>query len=262
MASRAERRTDALSKERIVETAIEILDADGESALTFRALTERLSTGAGALYWHVANKNELLAATINEVIARAMTEVIGTAESQASADMIGPAEPRASADVIGAAESQAGAGVIGAMESRVAVRAIALAVFDAFDAHPWAGSQLSREPWQPAALQIFEAIGGQLDGLGVPPESQFDAATALVTYILGLAGQYSAAARLLSPGTDRSAFLAGIAAEWEQSDATQYPFVRRMAAQLRDHDDRDQFLAGIDLLLTGMTSGSPPRASS
>ena len=35
---RTERRTDALSKERIVEAAIEILDADGESALTFRAL--------------------------------------------------------------------------------------------------------------------------------------------------------------------------------------------------------------------------------
>src|SRR5579859_7821537 len=45
---RAERRTDALSKERIVEAAIEILDADGENALTFRALSARLATGAGA----------------------------------------------------------------------------------------------------------------------------------------------------------------------------------------------------------------------
>jgi AcrR family transcriptional regulator len=47
---RTERRTDALSKERIVETAIEILDADGESALTFRVLTARLATGTGAIY--------------------------------------------------------------------------------------------------------------------------------------------------------------------------------------------------------------------
>src|SRR3954467_13184410 len=51
-ARRSERRTDALSKERIVETAIEILDAEGENALTFRALTTRLATGAGAIYWH------------------------------------------------------------------------------------------------------------------------------------------------------------------------------------------------------------------
>ncbi len=48
------RRTDALSKEKIVETAIEILDAEGEKALTFRALTTRLTTGADAIYWHVA----------------------------------------------------------------------------------------------------------------------------------------------------------------------------------------------------------------
>jgi len=36
---RSERRSDALSKERIIEAAIEILDADGESGLTLRALT-------------------------------------------------------------------------------------------------------------------------------------------------------------------------------------------------------------------------------
>src|SRR6202042_502467 len=77
---RAERRTDALSKERIVEAAIDILDADGEGALTFRALTARLATGAGAIYWHVANKGELLAATTNEVIARVMTDVVSGAE--------------------------------------------------------------------------------------------------------------------------------------------------------------------------------------
>src|SRR5580704_3246894 len=61
-AQRAERRADALSKERIVADAIEILDAGGESALTFRALAARLATGSGAIYWHVASKNELLMA--------------------------------------------------------------------------------------------------------------------------------------------------------------------------------------------------------
>ena len=77
---RTERRADALSKERIVEAAIEILDAHGESALTFRTLTARLGTGAGAIYWHVANKNDLLAATTDDVIARVMTDVVSGAE--------------------------------------------------------------------------------------------------------------------------------------------------------------------------------------
>jgi AcrR family transcriptional regulator len=215
-AQRAERRTDALSKERIVEAAIEILDADGESALTFRALAARLATGSGAIYWHVANKDDLLTATTGDIIARVMTEVVSDAE------------PRA------------------------ATRAIALGVFDAIDAHPWVGAQLSREPWQSAVLQIFEGVGGQLEALGVPGEAQFDCASALVNYVLGLAGQYAAAARLLLRETDRTAFLAAVAARWTQLDPAEYPFMHRVATQLREHDDREQFLAGIDLILAGI----------
>jgi AcrR family transcriptional regulator len=213
---RAERRTDALSKERIVEAAIEILDAEGESALTFRALTARLATGSGAIYWHVASKSELLAAATDDVIARIVTGVAGGAD---------PGE---------------------------AVRAIALGVFDAIDAHPWVGTALSQEPWQSAVLHIFEGIGGQLAALGVPARSQFDCASALVNYILGLAGQYAAGARLLGPETDRTAFLAAVAARWTRLDPARYPFVHQVATQLPGHDDREQFLAGIDLILAGI----------
>jgi AcrR family transcriptional regulator len=215
---RTERRPDSLSKERIVEAAIEILDAGGEGALTFRALAARLATGAGAIYWHVDNKNDLLAATADEVIARVLGEAAG-----------GP-------------------------EPREAIRAIASGVFDAIDAHPWVGAQLSREPWQPAMLQIFEGVGGQLEALGVPGEAQFDCASALLSYVLGLAGQYAAGARLLPPDTDRSAFLADVAARWARLDPARYPFLRRVAARLPAHDDREQFLAGIDLILSGITA--------
>jgi AcrR family transcriptional regulator len=217
-AQRTERRTDALSKERIVEAAIEILDTGGESALTFRALAGRLATGSGAIYWHVANKNDLLAATTDDVITRVMT------------------------------------GVVTGAEPREAIRAITLGVFDAIDAHPWVGTQLSREPWQSTMLQIFEGIGGQLQALGVPERAQFDCASALVNYVLGLAGQYAAAARLLPRDTDRSAFLATLTARWAQRDSAEYPFVHQVAAQLREHDDREQFLAGIDLILAGITT--------
>jgi AcrR family transcriptional regulator len=215
---RTERRADALSKDRIVEAAIEILDADGESALTFRALAARLATGSGAIYWHVANKNDLLAATTGDVIARVMTEIVSGAEP------------------------------------REAIRAMASGVFDAIDAHPWVGAQLSREPWQTAVLQIFEGFGGQLQALGVPQRAQFDCASALLNYVLGLAGQYAAAARLLPPETDRSAFLATVAARWVQLDPARYPFVHQVATQLPEHDDREQFLAGLDLILAGITT--------
>src|SRR6202035_685114 len=104
----------------------------------------------------------------------------------------------------------------------------------AIDAHPWVGAQLSREPWQSAMLQIFEAVGGRLQALGVPARAQFDCASALLSYILGLAGQYAAGARLLAPDTDRSAFLATVAARWAQLDPAAYPFVRQVAPQLAE----------------------------
>lgn len=213
---RVERRAHALSKERIVAAAIEILDTEGESALTFRALTARLATGAGAIYWHVANKNELLGATTDAVVARVMADVAGGAD---------PGQ---------------------------AIRAIALGVFDAIDAHPWVGAQLSQEPWQPAVLRILEGFGGQLDALGVPADAQFDCASALLNYVSGLAGQYAAGARLQVQVPNRSEFLATVAAGWRQLDPETYPFVHRVAAQLPDHDDRAQFLAGIDLILAGI----------
>jgi hypothetical protein len=75
-----------------------------------------------------------------------------------------------------------------------------------------------------------------------------------VNYVLGLAGQYAAGARLLPRETDRSAFLATVAAQWAQLDPAEYPFMHQMATQLREHDDREQFLAGIDLILAGITT--------
>ena len=218
-AQRTERRADALSKQRIVEAAIQILDTGGERALTFRALAARLATGSGAIYWHVANKNELLTAATDDVLARVMT---------------------------GAADDA---------DPREAIRTIALGVFDAIDAHPWVATQLSRErPWHSAMLEILERVGQQLQALGVPQRAQFDFVSALVSYVFGAAGRNAANARLLVDGTDRSAVLATVAARWAQLDTAKFPFVRQVATELREHDDRAQFLVGIDLILAGIAA--------
>ncbi|MEB8338408.1 TetR/AcrR family transcriptional regulator [Streptomyces endophyticus] len=220
MATRAQR-TDALSKERIVDAAIEILDTEGEKGLTFRTLAARLATGAGAIYWHVANKDELLAAATDGVVTRVVADV---------------------------ARGE---------NPRDGIRILALGVFDAIDAHPWVGTQLSREPWGAALLQIFEGLGGRLQELGVPRAQQFNSASALLNYVLGAAAQNAANARLVLPGaTDRSDFLGGIAARWTELDAARYPFLRQAAAELPEHDDREQFLAGIDLILSGCLTES------
>ena len=208
----------ALSRERIVEAAIEILDAEGASGLTFRALAVRLATGAGAIYWHVTDKQALLEAATDQVIMHALAH---------PSDATPPGE---------------------------AIRLLALGVFDAIDRHPWAGAQLSGNPWQYAVLRLLERVGAQVTALGLPELARFNAATAVLSFILGLAGQYAVGSRHFGGDMDRTTFLRDVAARWARLDPAEHPFVRQVAAHLPEHDDREQFLAGIDLILAGMES--------
>ncbi|MFG2652149.1 TetR/AcrR family transcriptional regulator [Streptomyces sp. NPDC048436] len=224
---RSQRRTEALSRERIVEAAVELLDAAGEGGLTFRALTERLATGPGAIYWHVANKGELLGAATDAVVAAAVA-----------------LEPAVSPD-----------------SPQDGIRTVALGLFEAIEEHPWLATQLalqlSRHPSGSVTPRIFESIGRQVRALDVPRSSWFTAASALAHYILGAAGQNAANAasgRDPVPGVDRAEFLDAAAKAWQELDPDDYPFTRAIADQVREHDDREQFLAGLDLLLTGITA--------
>ncbi|GGR70405.1 MULTISPECIES: TetR/AcrR family transcriptional regulator [Streptomyces] len=220
--SRPERRQEPLSRKRIVTAAVELLDTVGEGGLTFRALAERLATGPGAIYWHVTGKTELLLAAIDAVIA-----------------------PTLAGDDTGKTPQEA-------------IRALALGVFDAIDAHPWVGATLARLPRTPGKspmLRVFERIGRQVQALRVPEAAQFTAASALLSYILGVAGQNAANTLAARANTDRAAFLDAVAAAWRELDPDQYPFTRDVAGQLREHDDRAEFLAGIDLILAGITAG-------
>jgi AcrR family transcriptional regulator len=57
-----------LDRDTIVRGAIELLDREGLSALSMRQLGSHLNVGATTLYWHVANKDELLDLTFDEVM--------------------------------------------------------------------------------------------------------------------------------------------------------------------------------------------------
>jgi AcrR family transcriptional regulator len=63
------RRRDPLTREAIVRTAIEVLDAEGLDGFSMRRVADRLDTGAASLYWHVGSKDGLLDLVLDEVIA-------------------------------------------------------------------------------------------------------------------------------------------------------------------------------------------------
>jgi AcrR family transcriptional regulator len=218
-AHRPPRREESLSRERIIEASIELLDASGEEGLTFRALSERLATGPGAIYWHIANKSDLLTAACDAVVARTMDETAAVTKPE------------------------------------VTIRAVALGLFDVIDEHPWVGSVLTSTAGLSPVVRILEVIGQQIRALGVPGEQQWAAVGTLMAYILGLSRQNAANGQLArTQGLDRSAFLEAVSAAWSQLDPREYPFARSVAQQLRDHDDRVDFVAGIDLILAGIDS--------
>ncbi|WP_158944427.1 TetR/AcrR family transcriptional regulator [Granulicella sp. S190] len=225
MAKRAhsvQRREESLSRERIVEASIQLLDSSGEEGLTFRALSERLSTGPGAIYWHIANKSDLLTAACDAVVARTINETIVARTPEAT------------------------------------IRAVALGLFDVIDEHPWVGSALTSVPGLSPIVRILERIGQQIRALGVPEEQQWAAVGALMAYILGVSRQNAANGQLArTRGLDRADFLDAVSTAWSQLDPKEYPFARSVAGKIRDHDDRVDFLAGIDLILRGI--GSPRR---
>jgi AcrR family transcriptional regulator len=215
-------RADALSREIIVGAAVALLDERGERGLTFRLLARQLNTGPGALYWHVTNKDELVALAADQVLGHAFA-----------------AAPRLEED------------------ARAELRVLAIAVFDALDRHPWAASHVTAPATLANALRLLDRIGTLVARTGLPAERHFAVATAISYYITGVSAQ------IITPHTtattSRDAFLARTAERWEELDPADYPFLTRTTTDLRDHDDRDQFTTGLDLLLDGLTTTADPR---
>lgn len=216
------RRVDALSRTRIVEAAIILLDSAGESALTFRALAAHLDTGLGAIYYHLTDKADLVAAACDTVVAQVLANIASSVE----------AEER--------------------------IRQLGLALYDAMDQHSWLGSTLPRVRG-PSVVRILEPIGQSLVQLKVPLQQQWSTASALLHYMMGVGGQNAANSQVAAlANTDRESYLEAAANEWAALDPVAFTFVRSVADQLSRHSDRQDFLAGLDLILAGTRTLTGP----
>ncbi|WP_219825994.1 TetR/AcrR family transcriptional regulator C-terminal domain-containing protein [Nonomuraea typhae] len=190
-------------------------------------MTERLATGSGAIYYHVGTRDELLDTATETVI----TAALATKPGRASA----------------APEDE--------------IRTVALALFDAIAEHQWLATRLTlqiiRNSAGPVTVGIFERIGRQVGALGVPEAAWFYATSTLVHYILGAVSQN---ARIdgdtsgIRPDADREEVFDATSTAWRELDPDEYPFMHAIAGQMREHDDREQFLAGIALVLAGIAN--------
>jgi AcrR family transcriptional regulator len=140
-----------LSRQRVLDTAINRADHGGLDALTMRSLAEELGVAPMALYNHVANKDDLIDAMVDVVFGE-----IGVPS--------------------------------GAGDWKTAMRRRAIAVRDALLRHRWAiGLMESRRRPGPANLRHHDAMLGRLRAAGFSVEMAAHAYSLLDSYVYGFA---------------------------------------------------------------------------
>ena len=58
----------ALTREKIVDAALVLLERDGLQGISMRKLAQELDAGAATLYWHVGDKEQLLGLLLDRIV--------------------------------------------------------------------------------------------------------------------------------------------------------------------------------------------------
>jgi AcrR family transcriptional regulator len=220
------RAQDALSRDQIVSAAIALLDADGVEALSMRKLGAKLGAGATSLYWHVANKDQLMELVVDEAFGEL--------------DLPDPGGPDG---------------------WRSAATAAATSVRAVMTRHPWLAGALGEVGLaylgpnlmvgMDRFLAIFVTAGLELVEAGRAVET-------LIAYVIGVASGESAwQITVARSGIDERALLENLWPAAEQA-AHAYPLLRDMYAATRGMDPaddrRDSFTYGLDRVLDGLAT--------
>lgn len=142
-----------LSRERIIDAAVEVADREGLGAVTMRRLGQQLGVEAMSLYKHVADKDDVLAGI---------------------ADRVASEFELPSRDV----------------DWRMAIRASSIAAYAVLSRHPWAGPLLESDfDPGPARLAYLDAVVGVLHEAGFSLQDVAHAFGALDSHLYGFTMQ-------------------------------------------------------------------------
>ncbi len=204
-----------LSRASIVERALSVMDAEGPDAVTIRRVAQEFGVTPMALYWHVANKDELLAAMGDALLA----------------DVTPP-------PAVGPWSTQ--------------LRGVIEALVEGLRRHPAAAELVfPRILVTTPGLRITEFTLDLLQKAGFTVAQSADVArmglqTAMML-VTQLPGSETQAAQ-----DERDALLAAKRAHLYALPADEYPLVREAADALTDCEDAEAYYAfGIDLYVEG-----------
>lgn len=109
-----------LTRERITEAALAILAEYGLADVSMRRVATSLSVAPGALYWHIANKQELIASMAEEIVQELFDGPLPDPARLSRELREALLSTRDSAEVVVAAVSQPGSQVQKELETRFA----------------------------------------------------------------------------------------------------------------------------------------------
>jgi AcrR family transcriptional regulator len=205
-----------LSRERVLETAVELADRDGLEGLSMRKLADELRVAAMSLYYYVPNKLDLVDGMIDIVF--------------------GEIEPPSLE-----------------LDWKTALRRRALSTREALGRHRWAVGQMEgRTTHGPANLRLHDAVLGCLRAAGFSIEMTIHAYSVQDAYIYGFALQET---DMSSQTPDDFAAEAQRQMREYESVLAAYPnLVEVVGGHVAQSgvDYAGEFLFGLDLILDGL----------
>ncbi|MDX6414952.1 MAG: hypothetical protein QOH23_2362 [Gaiellaceae bacterium] len=212
----ATKKRTPLTRARVLDAAIALADAGGIEAVTMRKLAQELGVEAMSLYNHVANKDDLVDATVDRVVSEI--------------------------------ELPAAAG-----DWEAAIRTCALSAHDAFRRHPWACGLAMGPGSMPTSptprMRYMEWLLATLREAGFAPELAYHAYHALDSHILGFT--LWELGHSMPAGED----LGDLAATFLRTlPVDEFPYlVEHVQQHLAPRDDAvSGFEYGLDLILDGL----------
>jgi len=227
-----------LSRERVMRAAVDVADAEGVAAVSMRRIGQELGVEAMSLYNHVAGKEALLDAMVDQVAAEIMAAVA-------------PLDDHAS----NGARSARGAGGAGhaAYDWRSTLRARALAAREVMLRHRWAPGVLeTRTTMSLDIVRYYDGVVGILRAGGFSNDLTHHSLHALGSRVIGFSQE------LFDPG---DAAGSDTSEEMLAAMATQIPHLVEMLGEVAHDDpgstlgwcdDQSEFEFGLDVLLDGL----------
>ena len=228
----------ALTRARVLESAVALADRDGLGALTMRSLARELGIEAMSLYHHVANKEDLLDGVV-DLVAAEIQDAVGRLETLADGEPLTEWKPVMRRQILTA-------------------RSVLLR-------HPWATTVLeSRTSFSLDVVRYFDSLVGLMRRGGFSYDLIHHAMHALGSRALGFSQE------LFEPDGAVAGSAGGGGAKEGADDATtalltqmadQVPHMMEMLAEIGHEgpgstlgwcDDQTEFEFGLDLILDGL----------